>query len=193
LARQLVRLCQVRDPSNAVPWAVEAWLQQQLGNAVQPLNPPPGATVFADGSALAARARIKLLEKIGYSPYAARRLGYNAEQLVLPMLRQLDPQRVSVAWLRQLAVAMQQQPTFMLTELAGQSLENRLGPTAERVADLKERREQLIELTRSVGRHVVPLAREAELVRYYDEMLALGEEQALRRLHSTVETGRQPR
>jgi hypothetical protein len=81
----------------------------------------------------------------------------------------------------------------LVIELVGQSMENLLGASADRVADLKERREELTELTKEVGQRVVNQATEAELVRYYDDMLAFGEEAALQRLKRAVQAGRGPR
>jgi hypothetical protein len=47
-----------------------------------------------------------------------------------------------------------------------------------------------VALTREVGQTVVEAATEGELVRYYDEMFALGEEAALQRLTHTVRGNR---
>jgi hypothetical protein len=188
LAVGLLRLSRQADPSNAVPWLAEAWLTRQ------PTQPRAGAFVFADGSALAARARIRALERVGYSAYAARRIGYAAAMPALTMLRDLSRRNdLPAEWLRQVALTMQQSPTLLVTELVGQSVENSLGATADRVADLKDRREDITARTREVGEHIVPLATEAELVQYYDDMLTLGEETALKRLKAAVEAGRRRR
>lgn len=184
-AEAWLRYCQRQDPSNAVPWIVEAAWWRQRDVVRERLLPAGAGTEYRDGASEAARARIRVLELVGYSPYAARRLGYSPELPVLAMARQLP----ASDWSRRVARAMQRGPTFLVTELAGQSLENALEPTPERTAELKERREALLALTARVG-EAVDTAREDELVRYFDDMLLLGEEEALKRLWTTVRGGR---
>lgn len=190
-ALRWLRYCQQRDADNAVPWLAEWWLTRAA-------SLPTNATVFADHAAEAARARIQLLETMGYSPYAARRIGYTVGMPVLPMMRDAARQMSAAerGWLLPVARAMQQGATFVILELVGQSVENILlagestTAAADRVADLKVRREELTALTREVGLTVVDGATEGEMVRYFDEMLARGEEAAMRQLARTVRGGR---
>ena len=202
LALAWLHYCHPRDPSNAVPWLVGWSLLQQKDPPPATWHPPAGATVYNDCGADAARARIRVLEALGYTPYAARRIGYAVDMPVLPMIRDLcrEPAADRRDWLLRVARSMQQGTTFLVTELVGQSAQNGLlaqagalataGPVADRVAELKVRRESLTELTRDVGQTVIDTATEAELVRYFDEMLTLGEEAALHRLARTVRGGR---
>lgn len=181
LALALARDCQTAEPSNAVPWLLESWLRKET------VRPPARAVVYADAAGNAAQARIQVLEALGYSKYAARRIGYQPTLFVPPMIRELAARPAGMeTWLRQVAQAMQRSPTFLVTELVGQSVEGMLGVEAERAAELKVRREELTDLARSVGATIVDQATEGELVRYFDDMLSRGEEEALRRLKQTV-------
>jgi len=55
-----------------------------------------------------------------------------------------------------------------------------------RQVELDRRREQLKTLLATVEREIVDLATEAEMVRYFDDVLTVGEEVAMKRLAETV-------
>jgi len=164
--------CRQFDPHNLVPWLT-----------ARETTPPETAIRFEDYEVPAARARIRCLEAAGYSAYAARRLSVLADKPVLALAQATGDQRLRVARV------MQESPTFLVTELVGQSLEvaalRAAGPVhgknADRVTELSNRREQLQRLLARTER-AVELATEEEMVRYFDDVLAIGEEEAMRRL-----------
>jgi len=189
-----------RDKDNLAPWLVELWLRKQIASTTPEREPALWANVFDDASADAARARIALLEAAGYSRYAARRLGFMPEPVVLNMARELATPPIAPAqagWLLAVARAMQRRASFLLTELVGQTLENAVWQAARREnltvaevamrqVELDRRREQLKTLLATVEREIVDLATEAEMVRYFDDVLTVGEEVAMKRLAETV-------
>src|SRR5882724_11960428 len=126
-ARPLLHLVEKNDEGNAVPWLVELRLLQWESKAFAELKVPVFRIIhYRDYAVEAARARIKLLEAAGYSPYAARRLGFAPETPVLGIARELTEQSVEKAaspFLLGVARAMQERPMYLLTELVGQTLE----------------------------------------------------------------------
>lgn len=171
--------CRQEDPSNLVPWLVE-----------RNVAPPAGAVRFEDYERAATRARIRCLEAAGYSAYAARRLSVLADKPAVALARETVGNR------RRIAQAMQVAPLFLVTELVGQTLEVAAlqavapdgirGADSARVTALSNRREHLQAML-ARAEHAVELATEAEMIRYFDDVLVLGEEEAMRRLVRTVE------
>ena len=86
---------------------------------------------------------------------------------------------------------------YLLTELVGQSLERAVTTTgvegqtgAEanmRAIELDHRRDEIKTLVSTVERNVVDMATEVEMVHYFDDVLNLGEEVAMRRLAGKVQ------
>lgn len=203
-ALRLLRHCQKNDSSNLAPWLAQLWiLKQQKKKAAELPAPPPWAAEYRDYSAEAARARIRLLEAAGYSPYSARRLGFMPDSHLLSIVRDLakppiEPESAPILLLG--ARAMQRGAPFLLTELVGQTLERAVlvvradaeqSPEVRvRSMELDMRREELKALLADVERNTVDLATEAEMVQYFDTLLATGEEHAMKRLAETVR--RQP-
>src|SRR5208282_562579 len=87
---------------------------------------PSWAIRFHDYATEAARARIHTLEAAGYSPYAARRLGFMPDMAVLAMAQESAGkpiQKPAARMLLALARAMQDRPMYLVSELVGQTLE----------------------------------------------------------------------
>jgi hypothetical protein len=195
-ALALLREAQKRDSDNAAPWVAELWwLRQHDRPMVLPNAPAVWTANFRDYSVEASRARIRLLEVVGYSPYAARRLGISADSPALAMARELARPPVNQATallLMQTARALQQPPSFILSELIGQTIERTLlftehDPSYEyRSAELEKRREELTTLVADVERNVIDLATETQMVEYYNHELDKGEESAMKKLAETV-------
>jgi hypothetical protein len=195
-----LRESQQRDADNTAPWLAELWLLQKRGRPLVLSNSPPQwATNFRDYSLEASRARIRLLETAGYSPYAARRLGLSADSPALTMARDLAVlpiNEVTSSLLRDTAQSLQRRPPLLLWELVGQRIEVSLltlrrlkdtsGAPEQRAEELEERREELMQLVADVERNVVPLATEAQMVQYFDDLLDKGEETAMKRLAEAV-------
>ncbi len=189
-----------RDKDNLAPWLVELWVWKQTGGDQPVRGPASWADGFEDYGSDAARARIALLEAGGYSRYAARRLGFMPETTVLQMARDLAmPPMETTQADRLLAVAraMQRRARYLLHELVGQSLENAVLQAARpedvtvteanlRQVELERRREQLKTLLATVEREIVDLATELEMIQYFDDVLTVGEETAMKRLAATV-------
>ncbi len=183
---QWFAICRQRDPENLVPWLTSQ--EPQI---------PETATRFEDDEVPAARARMRCLEAAGYSAYAARRLAVLAHKPVLPLVQALLASPNTSFRLR-VARAMQVAPTFLVTELVGQSLEVATlrqmdrdgirGADADRVTELSNRREVIQALLQETE-GAVELATEDEMVRYFNDVLRVGEEDAMRRLLQAV---RQP-
>jgi hypothetical protein len=191
-----LREAQKRDNDNTAPWIAELWwLRQHERPMTLPNAPAVWTANFRDYSVEASRARIRLLEAAGYSPYAARRLGISADSPSLAMARDLARQPVDQATaslLMQTARAMQHQPPFLLSELIGQTIERTLLLTQHaaayeyRSAELEKRREQLMALVADIERNAVDLATEPQMVEYYNSELDKGEEAAMKLLLETV-------
>ncbi len=195
-----LRRCQQRDADNTAPWLAELWLLKKRGQPLVLSNAPPQwATNFRDYSLEASRARIRLLEAAGYSPYAARRLGFSADSPALTMARDLAVlpiNEVTASLLRETAQSLQRQPRLLLWELVGQRIEIALltlrrlkdtsGAPEQRAEELGDRREELMQLVADIERDVIPLATEAQMVQYFDDVLDKGEETAMKRLAEAV-------
>jgi hypothetical protein len=192
----LLREAQKHDGDNTAPWVAELWWLRQRDQPMALPNAPAIWTAnFRDYSVEASRARIRLLEAAGYSPYAARRLGISADAPALAMVRELARPPVDQATallLMQTARALQQQQPFLLSELIGQTIERTLLLTGRdrsyefRSAELEERREELTKLIADVERNAIDLASETQMVEYYNHELDKGEEAAMRELHEAV-------
>jgi hypothetical protein len=198
LALTLSQDCRKRDSSNFVPWLSELWVLQQQKKPLPALQPPGWAT-FRDYSAEAGRARVGLLEVAGYSRYSARRLGFMPEAVAVGMARDFarPPVDTNVApVLLLIAKSMQESGTFLLTELVGQTLENAVlasrpdaatsPEVAYRTMEIDKRRAELKTLLADVERNVVEVATEPEMVQYFDNVLTIGEETAVKRLTEVV-------
>ena len=192
------RYCQIHDSNNLVPWLGELWVLRRQGKPLDAFRPPRSATEYRDCAVPAARARVRVLEKAGYTPYAARRIALMQNTFVESMAQDLSrapitPQTTS--FLLNAARAMQRRPTFLLTELVGQTLERHVLETmshaseeeiVKQLDELDDRREELKRLVSNTERNTVDLATESEMVQYYDDVLAIGEEAAMRRLAAAV-------
>ena len=152
-----------------------------------------------------ARTRIHLLEAAGYSPYSARRLGFAPDSALLNMAGDLCRPPVSDAALPLLegaARVMQRHPTFIATELVGESVERKLlalrkdagaNETIQaRVEEMRARREELINLISTVELNTIDLASEEQMVHYFDDVFESGEEAAMRQLAIDVRRQLQP-
>ena len=195
-----LRYCQKRDDDNTAPWLAELWLlRAQEQPMVLTNSPPMWTTEFRDYSVEASRARIRLLEAAGYSPYAARRLGFSPDSPALTMARELTQpplNEATVLLLRETSHALQRRPQFVLSELIGQTIERTLimmRPDADdntavryRGEQLDKRRDQLTALVRDVERNTVDFATEAQMVQYFDDVLDKGEQAAMKRLAESV-------
>ena len=198
-AQTWLQHCQKIDPSNAVPWLVMFWIASKQGAPLDAIQPPACATQFHDAVAQAARARIRLLEVAGYSPYAARRVGVLGMDPVLPsMLRELAKQKLpdpAAQLLLTAAQAMQYEP-LLIIELVGQSVEGMLlrarsgaetsPEIAARLEHLAARRESIKRVAADMER-IVDAATEPEMVQYFDDILTVGEEGAMNRLARAVQ------
>jgi hypothetical protein len=197
----LLHFAEKKDEGNAVPWLVELRLLQWESKDFAELKLPVGWTIhYRDYAVEAARARIKLLEAAGYSPYAARRLGFAPETPVLSAARELTNQPIEKAagpFVLSVARAMQDKPMYLLTELVGETLERAATSTgvegqtsAEanmRAIELDRRRDTIKALVSSVERNAVDIATEGEMVQYFDDVLNLGEDVAMRRLAGKIQ------
>ena len=192
--------CQEHDPTNVLPWLGELWILHQKGGVIDAYQPPTTATQYHDYGVGAARARIHLLEAAGYSPYAARRIGFVPDMSALQVMQQLFRLKLpgSTQSLLMATAQSMQHGTFFITELVGQSLEKALltaqadastnteATVTARLEQLVARRTQIKQLVTDVGRSVVDNATEREMVQYYDDALNFGEEEAMKRLTKTV-------
>ncbi len=200
IAQTWLRYCQQKDSDNTVPWLAELWmLREQKKPTVLSNSPPIWATNFRDYSVDAIRARIRLLEAAGYSPYAARRLGFQPDSIALTMTRDLCKPPVgeqTAALLKEAAQSLQLSRRFLLGEFIGQTIERtlmKLRPDADtdvemryRSVELDKRREELKELLAAVEHNTIDYATEAEMVRYFDDVLDNGEETAMKHLTEAV-------
>lgn len=199
-ALRLARHAQSRDTDNMLPWLIEIWIAQAQKNPRPPATEPTyWAATFRDYSVEASRARMHLLERAGYSAYAARRLGLRADSEGLWMLRELAQPPIPDyrrRLLKESALALQINRQFLLHELVGQTVERALAALRAdaatstevrvRAVELEQRREQLKELLARVEREVVDFATEQQMVTYFDDVLALGEEAAMIKLAAVV-------
>lgn len=201
LAFPLLHLVEKSDEGNAVPWLVDLRLLEWDSKEFADLKLPTSWAIhYRDYGVEAARARIRTLEAAGYSPYSARRLGFSPDTPVLNMARELTEPPIDKAarpFLLSVARAMQDRSMYLLTELVGETLERSVMATdvggqtgAEanaRAIALDRRREEIKALVASVERNAADVATEAEMVRYFDDVLNLGEDVAMRRLVGKVQ------
>ena len=192
------RYCETNDSSNVAPWLGELWVLRQQGKTFDAFHPPERATEYRDYAVPAARARVRVLEKAGYTPYAGRRIALMQNTFVESMAQDLSRDPVAqpmTSFLLSVARAMQRHPTFLLTELVGQTLERAAltrMPNAHqeqvetRVEELDDRRQELRQLVSNTERHTVELATEQQMVDYFDNVLAIGEEAAMKGLARDV-------
>jgi hypothetical protein len=202
-ATTLLHLVEVDDSANIVPWFVEMELLAAEKKGLADMKSPPSWAIrFRDYAADAAKARIHTLEAMGYSPYAARRLGFMPDTPVLAMVRDCAEKPIDKAVMPLLATvarAMQGRPIYLVTELVGQTLERAVmkvgveGQTGSeasfRNVELDRRRDDIRVLLSMVEQTAVDVATESEMVQYFDNVLSLGEEIAMRRLVETVQGG----
>jgi hypothetical protein len=200
LALRLTRFCQERDADNTLPWLTELWVLSSLKKPVQLAQPPiVWPTIFQDFSAEASDARVRLLEKAGYSPYSARRLGFKPDSDGLMILRELCRPPIAEAakpLLKEAASYLQQRRQFFLSEMVGQTVERTLLIAREdaersvavrvRTNEIEERREAMKQMLAEMERDVVDYATEKQMVQYFDDVLTLGEEDAMRGLAAVV-------
>jgi hypothetical protein len=199
LARRCARQTVRPESTNILPWLCELWALRQERASADNVEPPSWAKDYQDYSADAARERVRVLEAAGYSPYAARRLGFMPDMSAVSVVKELSQPPISTnaaPVLLQAARAMQQRPPYLLIELAGQTLERTVlalradvetSPEVRfRAMELETRREELKTLLTHVERNAVDYATENEMVRYFDEVLNAGEETAMRHLAESV-------
>lgn len=197
-ALRWLRFCQSHDASNTVPWLGELWVLRRQGKTLDAFRPPERATEYRDYAVPAARARVRALAKAGYAPYAARRIALMQNTFVESMAQDLGRDAIAqqaAPFLLNAARAMQHGSTFLLTELVGQTLE-RAALTAmpkanqeqveTRIEELDDRRQELRQLVSNTERHTVELATEQQMVDYFDNVLAIGEEAAMKWLAGAV-------
>ena len=192
------RHCQTNDTGNAVPWLGELWVLRQQDKMPEAFRAPDGAMDYRDYVVPAARARIRALEKAGYFPYAARRIGLMQSTFVESMAQDLSRDMKApraAPFLLSVARAMQRRSTFLLTELVGQTLEHATlaaQPKADekeietRLEEIDTRRDELKQLVAVTERRTADFATGSEMVKYFDDVLAIGEEAAMKRLAETV-------
>jgi hypothetical protein len=205
-AATLLHLVETDDSANIVPWFVEMnLLVAQKKGLADMKSPPSWAIRYRDYAVDAARARIRTLEAMGYSPYAARRLGFMPGMPVLAMAREYADKPIDKAAMPLLATvarAMQSRPIYLVTELVGQTLERAVmkvgvdGQSGSEVSlrnvELDRRRDDIRALLSMVQQNAVDVATESEMVNYFDNVLSLGEEIAMHRLAETVQRSGQP-
>lgn len=200
LALTWYRHCESNDVSNIVPRLGEAWALRHTGQPPKLASEGlPRATDFRDYGVEASYVRIQVLRLAGYSPYAARRLGFTADSMALRIAQEFARPPVDeavVSLLKDAAYTMQQHPKFFLTELVGQTLERAVmaqqtggGTNAAmqaRAEELDDRRDVIKEMVATVETNAIELATEEELVAYFDAVLVDGEELAMKWLTQHV-------
>jgi hypothetical protein len=192
------RYCQTNDAGNVVPWLGELWVLREQGKSLEMFRAPPNATDYRDYAVPAARARVRVLEKASYSPYSARRIALTQNIVVESLAQDLAREPLTqptASFLVNAARTMQRHSTFLLTELVGQTLERHAlealpitnqESVVARIDEVDDRREELKRLVANTERNVVDLATEQQMIDYFDNVLALGEEAAMRRLATAV-------
>lgn len=195
------RFCQTNDTGNLVPWLGELWVLRQQGEMPDAFHPPARLTEYRDYAIPAARARVRVLERVGCTPYAARRIALMQNTFVESMAQDLSREQVvrqAAPFLLTAARAMQHRPTFLLTEFVGQTLEraalagtSRTGEeeSGMRIEELDARRDELKELVSVTEQRAGDFATEPAMVQYYDDVLSLGEESAMKKLAQAVRRG----
>jgi len=202
LALQWAEFCKAKDADNLVPWLVESWVlverqqRQQLAQAL-----PDWVRNYRDYTVVACQMRIRVLEQAGYSAYSARRLGFKPDSDALLMASELCRSPVEEMLrklLRQTAESLERHRQFLVNELVGQTIERTL--FASRTDDealvrkdsIAARREQIRQQLVDMERNVVEFASESQMVKYFDDVLALGEEEAMRKLAGVVRKSAPP-
>ena len=178
------RYCQTNDTGNLVPWLGELWVLRQQGDSPDTFRPPERVMEYRDYGVPAARARVRVLEKAGYTPYAARRIALMQNTFVESMAQDLSRDKVAqqaAPFLLTAARAMQRRPTFLLTEFVGQTLERAALAATSRTGE-EERKSgsknstpderRLKQLVAVTEQRVGDLATEASMVQYYDNVLS---------------------
>ena len=197
-ALKLLEHCQQQDATNRAPWLVELWVLREMGDADR-FEPTGAGPQYRDGADEAARARIRVLEVAGYSKYAARRVGFLPKMHTLRMaqdLRRGHHEGYVSEFLLETARAMQTGATFLVEDLVGQSLESAMwerqtsSPGKEtRIEELAVRRASLTKLVQQME-PLADTATEEEMVRYYDNLLLIGEVEAMKRLAREVRSSK---
>jgi len=199
-ALKWARFCQAQDGDNTVPWLVELWvLAQRKADQHLEQNPPIWTTNYRDYTGEACQARIRVLELAGYSAYSARRLGFKPDSDALLIARDLCKPPFDEALkrlLRSSGESLQQRRQFLLGELIGQTLErtmlalvpdaDRNGEVRARLETIGTRRERVRQRLADIERNTVDYATEAQMVQYFDDVLAFGEEAAMQKLIGAV-------
>ncbi len=190
-AARWLAFCEQRDPTNAAPWIAEVWMARGNEAKLKALQLPEGMVAFQDYAAQAARARIAVLERAGCGKYAARRIGFMPAMDAVRMAQELKGSAFPVGveqFLKRAARAMQGGTPYLVTELAGQSLETvmwgREPDSARREArldELAQRRWMVGDLVMQMERRV-STATEQQMVDYFDDLLLRGEVSAMQRL-----------
>ena len=202
VALKWARFCQAQDGDNTVPWLAELWIlaQRKMGLHLEQM-PPVWTTNFRDYTADACRARIRVLELAGYSAYSARRLGFKPDSDALFIVQNICKPPFDEATkrlLRSSGESLQQQRQFLLGELIGQTLErtmlalvpdaDRNGEVRARLETIGTRRERLRQRLADIERNTVDYATEVQMVQYFDDVLAAGEEAAMQKLIGSVKS-----
>ena len=200
LALQWARYCKDKDPDNLVPWLVESWVLVERRQRTQLAQSLPVWVIhYRDYTVEACEMRFLVLERAGYSPYAARRLGFKPDSDALLIASELchpPVEEMLRLLLKQTAESLELRRQFLVNELVGQTLERTLYALQtdlemQTVAQARKeaiavRREQLKQLLADMERNVVEAASESQLVQYYDNILAFGEEEAMHKLTAAV-------
>ena len=200
LALQWARYCKEKDADNLVPWLVESWVLIERKQRQQlPASLPVWVTHYRDYTVEACQVRIWLLERAGYSAYAARRLGFKPDSDALLVAHDLCRPPIDElvrALLKQTGDSLQQRRQFLVNELVGQTLERTLFALQtdfdlqtviqSRKEAIAVRREQVKQQLADMEHNVIEVATESQMVQYYDNVLALGEEEAMHKLTSIV-------
>lgn len=194
LATKWLEYCQEHDKTNSVSWLAELWMLRGMGEADR-FEPTGAGPVFRDYAEEAARARIRVLEAGGYSKYSARRVGFLPQLYAVRMaqdLRKGNHADYVEKFLLDTAKVMQVAATFLVAELAGESLETSMWERQKdsamketRMEALTTRRATLGGLLREMEKRV-DAATEEQMVRYFDDLLLLGEVEAMKRLGCEV-------
>jgi hypothetical protein len=197
---RLARYVQTKDTDNLLAWLIEIWIRQAQKDPQPPATEPTyWASSFRDYTVEATQARVRLLEKAGYSAYSARRLGFRADSDALLILKEVAAPPIPDyrrKLLKESGIALQHSRQFLLHELVGQTVERTIAvlrPDAAtspevrvRTAEIEKRRDELKELLATLERDVIDYATEKQMINYFDDVLALGEEEAMKKLAALV-------
>ena len=200
LALQWARYCKEKDPDNLVPWLVESWvLVERKQRSQLAASLPVWVTHYRDYTVEACQMRFAVLERAGYSAYAARRIGFKPDGDALLIASELCRPPVDEMLrllLKQTSDSLELRRQFLVNELVGQTIERTLfalqtdldmqSVAAARKEAIAVRREQLKQLLADMERNIVDAASERQLVEYYDNILAFGEEEAMHKLTALV-------